>query len=743
MHKKSRLATSLTMRAGMVVVATIAMLGTTGSLAESQIITVDISDDVIDVDPDTATVANLPGPDGHISFSEAMIASNNTTGRQTIGFAIPRSQWTYLDSYLPGRAVLHTVVGNYWRASDEVTIDGRTQTAFTGDTNPNGREVVLWGSVIYFNADNCSVFGLDNSSVSITQSNGHVEDNTATGVELFGGSGSVVKNNTGGYIQIDRSSNNVVVGNTVQRVRVLGWIANNQPALNNRIGGPTAAERNYITGLGTWNSQGWPNGFAVQVFNAVGTIIENNSIGTTPDGLQQGHAATTMGIYFNDENHDTTIRGNRIAGILGHRIGTYPGVVGQAIAIGGFGSGIRIVGNTIGLDANGAATLGSVTGIATANYYLGPVQNVVIGGAAAGEGNEIAGHLLTGIAVANTLTGVRISGNSIHDNGSLGIDLITDAFVEGVTPNDPLDVDTGGNGLQNFPELTAASGNGSNVAIQGFLNSVASQTFTLEFFASAACDPSGFGEGDRIIGSAPVTTDAAGHAVFSLTLPGPAAVGAAITATATRSSTGDTSEFSACTAVTQGTSPVASASATPASGVAPVVVQFSSSGSSDPDGTIVSYAWSFGDGDTSTAANPSHTYSSAGTFTATLTVTDNTSATASDTVQIVVNPVTTTILRSTAITLSATLQGKKVSVMGDVTVADASGASVAGAVVSAFWTKPSGTKVKQTATTNAAGIATFSTSGNRGTYTLTVTNIAKAACAFDAVNSVLTRSITK
>jgi hypothetical protein len=743
MYKMSLFATSLGMRAGLIAVATVAILGTTGSVAQSQTITVDISDDVIDVDPDTATVANLPGLDGHISFSEAMIASNNTPGRQTIGFAIPPSAWTYLASYFPGRAVVHTVVGNYWRASDEVTIDGRTQTAFTGDTNLNGREVVLWGSVIYLNADNCSVFGLDNSSVSVTQSNGRVEDNTATGVELFGGSGSVVRNNTGGYIQIDRSSNNVVVGNTVQRVRVLGWIANNEPAANNRIGGPTAAERNYITGLGTWNSQGWPNGFAMQIFNAVGTIIENNSIGTTPDGLQQGHAATTMGIYFTDENYDTTIRGNRIAGILGHRIGPYPGVLGQAIAIGGFGSGIRIVGNTIGLDANGEPTLGSVTGIATANYYLGPVRNIVIGGAGAGEGNEIAGHLVSGINVANALTSVRISGNSIHDNGGLGIDLITDGFVEGVTPNDPLDVDTGGNGLQNFPELTSASGTGASVTVHGVLNSVPGQAFTLEFFASAACDPSGFGEGTRFLGSAPVTTDAAGHAAFALTLPGPAAVGAAITATATRSATGDTSEFSACTTVTPGTSPIAKASATPASGSAPLVVQFSSSGSSDPDGTIVAYAWNFGDGGTSTAANPSHTYSSVGTFTATLTVTDSTGATASDTVPIVVNPGTTTLLRSTAISLSATLQGKKVTVIGDVTIADARGAAVAGAVVSAFWTKPSGTKVRQTATTNAAGVARFTTSGNRGTFTLTVTNVTKAACAFDAVNSVLTRSITK
>ncbi len=59
--------------------------------------------------------------------------------------------------------------------------------------------------------------------------------------------------------------------------------------------------------------------------------------------------------------------------------------------------------------------------------------------------------------------------------------------------------------------------------------------------------------------------------------------------------------------------------------------------STDPDGTIASYAWTFGDGATSTAQNPSHTYSAGGSFTVTLTVTDNQGATGS-----VSHPVTVT-----------------------------------------------------------------------------------------------------
>ncbi len=79
--------------------------------------------------------------------------------------------------------------------------------------------------------------------------------------------------------------------------------------------------------------------------------------------------------------------------------------------------------------------------------------------------------------------------------------------------------------------------------------------------------------------------------------------------------------------------PIASASATPASGLAPLAVVFTGSGS-DSDGTIASYAWTFGDGGTSTVASPSHTYVTAGNYNATLTVTDNNGATGSSSVAI-------------------------------------------------------------------------------------------------------------
>ncbi|MFI7441051.1 S8 family serine peptidase [Nonomuraea indica] len=54
---------------------------------------------------------------------------------------------------------------------------------------------------------------------------------------------------------------------------------------------------------------------------------------------------------------------------------------------------------------------------------------------------------------------------------------------------------------------------------------------------------------------------------------------------------------------------------------------FNGSSSSDPDGTISSYAWNFGDGTSGTGATVTHFYSSGGAKSVTLTVTDNGGAT--------------------------------------------------------------------------------------------------------------------
>jgi len=192
-------------------------------------------------------------------------------------------------------------------------------------------------------------------------------------------------------------------------------------------------------------------------------------------------------------------------------------------------------------DASGEVAVPNHTGVVVAHPTISeiPTSTTV-------EGNPIAFNELNGVAVAALVKGVRITGNRIHSNGLLGINLQPLAGNDGATPNDPFDSDAGGNGLQNFPVLASAVAGPLSTRIAGSLHSSPTQTCIVEFFASPACDPSGHGEGAEFPGSRVVTTGATGNASFDLVLPVAVAPGAAITATATRADVGAASEFSGC-----------------------------------------------------------------------------------------------------------------------------------------------------------------------------------------------------
>jgi len=82
--------------------------------------------------------------------------------------------------------------------------------------------------------------------------------------------------------------------------------------------------------------------------------------------------------------------------------------------------------------------------------------------------------------------------------------------------------------------------------------------------------------------------------------------------------------------------PVARVSVSPASGLAPLTVTVSGEASTDADGTIATYAWTFGDGASATGASAAHNYPNSGEFAVTLTVTDDQGATSSATASVVV-----------------------------------------------------------------------------------------------------------
>ena len=151
-----------------------------------------------------------------------------------------------------------------------------------------------------------------------------------------------------------------------------------------------------------------------------------------------------------------------------------------------------------------------------------------IGGTVAGAGNTIAFNILAGVSVVSG-TGDSILTNSIYSNGQLGIVLVTPSLPPG--PNN----------LQAAPILTTAVGGGPTSSVQGTLASVPSTSFLIQFFTNVVPDPSGYGQGQTPIGSITVTTDSNGNATFSFTPANSLPANAWVTATATNTSTGDTS----------------------------------------------------------------------------------------------------------------------------------------------------------------------------------------------------------
>ncbi|MFM2052137.1 MAG: hypothetical protein RL456_174, partial [Pseudomonadota bacterium] len=451
-------------------------------------------------DGDTRSIAALMadrGADGLVSLREALLAANATAGLDRITFAVA------------GTGVHTLVLGSLLPAiTDAVILDASTDESHAA----NGAR---------------PAFEIDGQSVA------------GSGLVLAAGSGgstvrglSLVNFQQSGLWIASGSDGNLVVGNFLG-LRADGSMTGANSfgltvaSAGNRIGGTSATDRNVLSG-----------NINAGIELAVGSssaVVTGNFIGTDATGLLD-----------RGNGHD----GIFLSGGADHRIGGTAAGEGNVIS-GNSRQGLEIFGptalravvqgNLIGADATGTAAMGNGAG----GLWIGMgADQVMVGGTEAGAGNLIAWNTSwtteAGLMVAADAGSVAVLGNRFVGNQSLAIDL----GMDGATANDPLDADTGANGLQNFPVIAEASTTGTSVTIRGTLSSEPSADYRLEFFRVST--------GERL-GAASVTTDAAGTAAFDTgALVASLPAGETVVATATRM-TGPatyttTSEFSAAVA---------------------------------------------------------------------------------------------------------------------------------------------------------------------------------------------------
>ncbi len=455
----------------------------------------------------------------------------------------------YIGTDLSGANALPNGYGLIIESSSQNTI---------GSTDPSGRNVIsgnqslgvnifrgdsnqLIGNYIGVNAAGTAALR-NNNGISIAEGSNNVIGGTIPGAR------NVISGNLSIQILISGSPLGPASGNRIEG-NYIGTNASGTAALNssfdgiyilsgtnNSVGGAAPGAGNLISG----------NAAGVKITGGSGNLVAGNYIGTDSSG---NHALGNAndGVVITSASN-TTIGGTNAAA---RNVISGNGSRGIWIYDSLGATGNRVQGNYIGTQADGLTPLGN----ASHGIFINNIAHGNTIGGQADAGNVIAYNGGAGVAndffagMGGVLTGNSISSNSIFSNARLGIDLFTD----GVTPNDTSG--SGNTGAQNYPVLMAAHVNGGGTTILGTFNSQANSSFRIEFFSNAACDPSGYGEGQRYIGATTVTTANDRNVSFNVTLPVVNTAGSFLTATAT-SASDFSSEFSQCVQVSGPLPPV-------------------------------------------------------------------------------------------------------------------------------------------------------------------------------------------
>lgn len=265
--------------------------------------------------------------------------------------------------------------------------------------------------------------------------------------------------------------------------------------------------------------------------------VRNNTIGTTQGGTVPN--GTLLGIDIRDSS-------NHVA------VGNVIGARQAGVRVRGASFSNWVQGNRIGVGADDAAPIGgSGHGVLITDGGTGQSpQNTIVGGLAPDQGNHIARWGGNGVMVERFKADVLVAsnynsilGNSIHDNGQLGIELLDTATGIGTGPNTANPTPVLVNDSQVFPVIGSVTTGVHGTELKyGYAGTDGS---TLEVFANPSCSPSNYGEGKTLV--ARLTSAAYPLGPHIANLPAvPAGQWLTMTATAPN---GNTSEFSPCVRV--------------------------------------------------------------------------------------------------------------------------------------------------------------------------------------------------